>query len=150
MRATNVEAVYGLNSSPLYSTLVQFPVACFVGTLLTDIAYLRTDLYLWESFSVWMLAVGCVFAGLAGIVGLVIFVTDSTVRAARFAWPHALFSVAATLLAVVNAFVHSRDGYTAVVPTGLTLSCVVVLLMLVATALGWRAPRGNVHLREAA
>lgn len=150
MRATSADLVYGLNSSPLYSTLVQFPVACFVGALLTDIAYLRTDLYLWESFSVWMIAAGCVFAGLAGIVGLIVFVTDRTVRAARFAWPHALVSLAAALLAVVNAFVHSRDGYTAVVPTGLTLSCVVVLLMLVATALGWRARPRTVIMGDAA
>ncbi|HEU4375412.1 MAG TPA: DUF2231 domain-containing protein [Telluria sp.] len=132
---------YGLNSRPLYATLVQFPVVCFVGTLITDIAYLRTELYLWQSFSAWLLAVGCVLAGVAGIVGLAIFLRDRNVRAAPFAWPYALISLAAALLSVANAFVHSRDGYTAVVPTGLTLSLIVVVLMVVATALGWRRPR---------
>ena len=38
------------------------------------------------------------------------------------AWPHAVGYVLAVLLSLMNAFVHSRDGYTAVVPTGLTLS----------------------------
>ena len=37
-------------------------------------------------------------------------------------------------LALINAFVHSRDGYTAVVPTGLILSVLVVAILLCATA----------------
>jgi uncharacterized membrane protein len=150
MRTIDADRAFALNSWPLYSTLVQFPVVCFVGALCTDIAYVRTTLYLWESFSVWLLAAGCIFAGLAGIVGLVIFVRDRRVRQAPLAWPYALTSLAAALLGVVNTFVHSRDGYTAVVPTGITLSCIVVLLMLVATVLGWHAPRRIVTLGEPA
>jgi uncharacterized membrane protein len=34
------------------------------------------------------------------------------------------------LLALINAFVHSRDGYTAVVPTGLMLSTFVVIVLV--------------------
>jgi uncharacterized membrane protein len=37
-------------------------------------------------------------------------------------------------LAVINAFVHSRDGYTAVVPSGLMLSASVVVVLLLAEA----------------
>jgi uncharacterized membrane protein len=44
----------------------------------------------------------------------------------------------AVLFALTNAFVHSRDGYTAVVPTGLMLSALVVVV-LVLTALVARA-----------
>jgi uncharacterized membrane protein len=33
---------------------------------------------------------------------------------------------------VTSAFVHSRDGYTAVVPTGLMLSAGVVIVLLLA------------------
>ena len=46
----------------------------------------------------------------------------------------------------VRAFVHSRDGYTAVVPTGLMLSALVVIALaltaLVARALTNRRPLG--------
>jgi uncharacterized membrane protein len=129
---------YGLSTRPVYALLVQFPVVCFIGALATDIAYLETELYLWETFSVWLLAAGCVMAGLAGIAALFSFVSDGRVRAAPLAWPHALLGLLAALLSVVNAFVHSRDGYTAVVPTGLTLSAVVVALMLVVTWMGWQ------------
>ncbi|PIK73709.1 hypothetical protein CS379_06895, partial [Methylobacterium frigidaeris] len=38
---------------------------------------------------------------------------------------------------LVNAFVHSRDGWTSVVPTGLILSGLVVLILCVTGWLGW-------------
>ena len=38
------------------------------------------------------------------------------------------------VLSVINVFVHSRDGYTAVVPTGIVLSGLVVLIMMIT---GW-------------
>ncbi len=126
-----------LSDRPLYSFLVQFPAVCFVGTLVTDIVYWRTQLFQWETFSVWLVAAGCLMAGVAGIVGLITFIADRRARLWHLAWPHALVSLLAALLSVVNAFVHSRDGYTAVVPDGLTLSGIVVVLMLVATAMSW-------------
>jgi uncharacterized membrane protein len=48
-----------------------------------------------------------------------------------------LTCLVAAILSVVNAFIHSRDGYSAVVPTGLALSAIVVVLMVIATWLGW-------------
>lgn len=129
-----------LGDRPLYAFLVQFPAVCFVATFVADIAYWRTASFMWETFSAWLVAAGCVMAALAGLVGLFEFLRDRRIRSARFAWPHALLSLLAVVLSVVNAFVHSRDGYTAVVPDGLTLSGIVVLLMLAVTWLGWTAP----------
>jgi uncharacterized membrane protein len=40
------------------------------------------------------------------------------------------------LLSLINVFVHSRDGYTAVVPTGLTLSALVVVVLIITGSLG--------------
>lgn len=143
-------STFQLSTHPLYALLVQFPAVCFAATLLTDYVYLRTQLFMWETFSIWILAAGCVLAGVTGIVGLIIFVSDRRVRAARLAWPHALTSIAAALLAVANAFVHSRDGYTAVVPAGLTLSCIVVVLMLLITWMGWHRPQQTLSTGVAA
>ena len=44
-----------LGNRPAYSFLVQFPVVCFVATLVSDVAYWRTANFLWETFSVWLL-----------------------------------------------------------------------------------------------
>jgi uncharacterized membrane protein len=131
----------GLASQPVYATLVQFPAVCFVGTLLTDLAYWQTTNYIWETFSIWLLTAGCVVAAFAAIAGLVTWFTHRHVRSLPFAGLHVLTSVVALVLSIVNAFVHSRDGYVAVVPQGLTLSIVVVVLMLLATWFGWPRPR---------
>ena len=133
-----------LANRPLYAWLVQFPAACFTGALLTDVVYLKSPDYLWETFSVWLLAIGCMLAAIAGVVGLAYFCRDRELRSGALAWPHALLSLFAAVLSVFNAFVHSRDGYTAVVPEGLTLSAIVVGLMIVITWMGWpRAMRAG-------
>lgn len=36
-----------------------------------------------------------------------------------------------------NVFVHTRDAWTSVVPTGITLSIIVTVLLLVAGLRGW-------------
>ena len=43
----------------------------------------------------------------------------------------------ALILATLNALVHTRDAYTSVVPTGLVLSVLVVLILLVTGWNGW-------------
>jgi uncharacterized membrane protein len=44
--------------------------------------------------------------------------------------------VLAVVLSLVNAFVHSRDGYTAVVPTGLMLSGLVFVVLSLTALIG--------------
>jgi uncharacterized membrane protein len=45
--------------------------------------------------------------------------------------------LAAGLLSLVNAFVHSRDAWTSVVPDGILLSAVSAILLVAAGARGW-------------
>ena len=137
MQFDDASDVPRLSNRPLYALLVQFPAVCFTGALLADVVYWQAPQFLWETFSVWLLAIGCVLAAVTGLVGLVDFCRDRRLRTATLAWPHALASLLVALLSVVNTFVHSRDGYTAVVPDGLVLSTLVVMLMLVVTWMGW-------------
>lgn len=115
----------------VFPSLMSFPVACFFGALATDIAYAKTALMTWETFSVWLLAVGLVVAGIAVAIGLV-------EAFGRGLWPSVALRIGyavALVLALVNAFVHSRDGYTSVVPEGLVLSVATVLVVLVTLVL---------------
>lgn len=130
-------ASLGLASQPVYALLAQFPAVCFAGALLTDLAYWQTTIFIWATFSIWLLTAGCLVAALAAVAGLITWISHPHVRALRYAGLHVLTSLAALLLSIVNAFVHSRDGYTAVVPGGLVLSGAVVALMLLATWFGW-------------
>jgi uncharacterized membrane protein len=83
---------------------------------------------MWETFSDWLLTAGMIIAGLAIIAFVIDVVSGKQIR--TLTWPHAVGYVLAVLFSLVNAFVHSRDGYTAVVPTGLTLSALVVVILL--------------------
>lgn len=125
-----------VGSQPLHMIFVQFPIVCFVGTLLTDLAYWQTADVLWERFSMWLLTAGLVMAFFAIIAGLMDFIFSRRIRAQRPAWFHVLGSIIVIALSVLNAFVHSRDGYTAVVPQGLILSALVVLIMIVTNWMG--------------
>jgi uncharacterized membrane protein len=113
---------------PMHKMLVWFSVAYFTGALVTDLVYWQMPDVLWERFSIWLIAAGLIMAGLATVV----YVIDlaSRKRIDRPAWPRAIGYGLAVLLELTNAFVHSRDGYTAVVPTGLTLSALVIVVLL--------------------
>jgi uncharacterized membrane protein len=58
-------------------------------------------------------------------------------RDLRAVWVHAGGNAVALVLAIFNAFIHSRDAYTSVVPTGLILSALTVLILLVTGWMGW-------------
>ena len=116
---------------PIHATLVPFPIVCFTLTLLTDIAYWQTSYLMWQYFSEWLLLAGLVFGVLAAIVGAIDFMLRPRIRAQRPAWPHAIGSLVALALAVLNSLVHAGDGWTGVVPYGLILSGATVLVMLV-------------------
>jgi uncharacterized membrane protein len=118
----------------IHQTLVPFPVAYFTAALATDLAYWRTAEVMWERFSVWLIAGGLVMAALVALAAVI----DLVFARQKPAWFRALAYTSAMLLSLLNVFVHSRDGYTAVVPTGLTLSAIVVAILLLSTvATGW-------------
>ncbi|WP_334392998.1 DUF2231 domain-containing protein [Bradyrhizobium sp. AZCC 2262] len=117
---------------PIHRMLVSFSAAYFAGALVTDLVYWQAPDVMWERFSIWLITAGLIMAALATIA----YVIDLAGRRRidRPALPRAIGYAIAVLLAFTNAFVHSRDGYTAVVPTGLMLSALVVIV-LVLTAL---------------
>ena len=111
---------------PLFPGLMTFPAACFIVTLITDIIYARSANVAWETFSVWLLTFGLLAAGLFVLVGLFQAFVQGR-------WPTMILRIGyaiALILSMFNVFIHSRDGYTAVVPTGLTLSIVVVIVLV--------------------
>ena len=128
--------LYRVPGRSFYATLVPFPIACFVGTFLTDLAYLATDSFVWETFSVWLLTIGLVVDGVAVLGGLVDLVRSRRVRGLARPWLRVVGELVAFSLSLVNVFVHSRDGYTAVVPEGLILSALVVLVLVATLVLG--------------
>src|ERR1700688_2317171 len=113
---------------PIHKILVSFSAAYFAGALVTDLVYWQIPDVLWERFSIWLIAAGLIMAGLAAIAYVIDLAGGRQID--RPSWPRVVGYALAILLSLVNAFVHSRDGYTAVVPTGLALSALVVIILL--------------------
>ncbi|MGV7213690.1 DUF2231 domain-containing protein [Bradyrhizobium sp. UFLA05-112] len=137
MTTTDLGPTVHIAKHPIHPMLVPFPIVCFVGTLVTDLAYWRTADVMWANFSSWLLLAGLVMGTLAAIAGLTDFLSNRLVRAHSAAWLHLAGNVLVMVLSLANAFVHSRDGWTSVVPTGLILSAIVVLLLLFTGWQGW-------------
>ena len=133
----NLRSTAQIAGHPIHPMLVPFPIVCFVGTLVTDIAYWRTAQMMWADFSAWLLTVGMIMGVLAAIAGLIDFLGNRLIRTQRPAWPHMIGNIVVLLLALLNALVHTRDAWTSVVPIGLILSAVVVLILPVTGWLGW-------------
>jgi uncharacterized membrane protein len=119
---------------PIHRMLASFSAAYFVGAFVTDLVYWQMPDVLWERFSIWLIVAGLVMAGLATVAYLISLVARGQLHTSS--WPRVVGYALAVLLSVINAFVHSRDGYTAVVPTGLMLSGLVVVVLLLTAWVG--------------
>lgn len=116
----------------LYRVVSAFPISCFSLTLLTDAAYWRTSNLLWLHFSEWLLLGGLLF----GLLAALCVIVSSLVIGRPPSWPYAVGGLAVLLLAALNSFVHTADGWTAVVPLGILLSGATVFVMIVTAWLG--------------
>src|ERR1700674_538863 len=119
---------------PIHKMLVSFSAAYFAGALVTDLVYWQMPDVLWERFSIWLIVAGLIMAGLATIAYVIDLAGGRQIDTP--AWPRAVGYAIAVLLSLVNAFVHSRDGSTPVVPTGLMLSRLVLLGLLLTALIG--------------
>ena len=117
--------------SPVHPRFVGFGATLLIGAFATDVAYCVSDLFQWENFSAWLITAGLASAA-AGAAALIFDALRHRIR--KIDWPRFLGFSAAALLSILNAFVHSRDAYTAVVPQGVILSGIVTTVLLV---LGW-------------
>jgi uncharacterized membrane protein len=114
---------------PIGNLLLPIPIICFIGAVLTDWSYLGSDGNLtWLFFSTWLIPAGLRFGGLAAL-----FLRSDAVRL-RGRWLAFILLACAWVIELFNAFVHMRDGWTAVAGLGIILSIIGALLAL---ASGW-------------
>lgn len=121
---------------PIHPMLIPIPIVCFIGALVTDIAYAITAEMMWSDFSSWLLAVGLIGGVLAAIAGLIDFLGNRLIRREAPAWPHLIGNLVVLVLAFFNNLIHTRDAYTSVMPAGLILSIITVLVLPVTVWFG--------------
>jgi uncharacterized membrane protein len=123
----------GIAGHALYPMLLPIPILCFLGALVTDLTYARMPEMMWLDFSSWLLLAGLIGGGLAGLVLIVELVRAGRGRSGALSL-HFVLLLSAWIVEVFNSFIHARDGWSAVVPTGLALSVLAAILSLLA---GW-------------
>jgi uncharacterized membrane protein len=120
---------------PLHPGFIVAGSTLLIAAFVTDVIYCSTSIWQWANFSAWLIAGGLILALVATIVLVIDFVIG---RARRIRWVSFGAVAAAALLSLLNVFIHSRDGWTSVVPDGIAVSSVVTVLLLVAAVRGWR------------
>jgi uncharacterized membrane protein len=115
--------------------VIGFPIACFVLTFASDLAFYATSNEFWATASFWLLGIGLITAALAAVTGLIEVFGDNRVRDLSDTRVHALSNAIALLIALYNWYTRFEYGSSAIVPTGVVLSGVVVLVLVVA---GWK------------
>ncbi|MBP2171463.1 putative membrane protein [Erwinia toletana] len=115
----------------IYELLNPLPLGFFVAGWIFDIIYLYSYEIFWVQGASWLIVMGLLLAIIPRLINLAqLWITRSILPqpGVRFHfWANAL----AIVLAIVNAFIHSRDAWAAM-PAGVTLSTLVVVLLSLA------------------
>lgn len=115
----------------LYELLNPLPLGFFTAAWIFDILYLKSFQIMWTDAASWLIAIGLVLAIVPRLINLVqVWFTQRPLATAAVKI-HFWLWLLAIVLAIFNAFVHSRDA-SAVVPLGVILSTAVVALLLIA------------------
>ncbi len=119
---------------PIHPFFAGLGGSLLIAALFTDYMYSSNSLIQWSNFSAWLILGGLLFALLAAIFLLLdIFLFG----AGPISWiDFGLLGIAA-ILSIFNELVHTRDAWTTVVPTGICLSAVVTILLIIAGIRGW-------------
>jgi uncharacterized membrane protein len=129
----------------LHPFFVSLGGTLLMAALFTDFMYSSNALVQWSNFSAWLIAGGLVLALISAIV---LLAEVALGRAGAICWLDFIVLSAAAILSIVNVLVHTRDAWTSVVPTGITLSAMVTALLLFAGIRGWTVTARPAPVRE--
>ena len=117
---------------PIHPMLVQFPIVCFILTLVFDFLYARgqTEVAPW---TIWLLGIGLGMGALVAIAGLIDFLGEKRIQGSD-AIKHAAANVTAVALEVVNLILRLRNT-DSISSRGVYISLIAVLILLYS---GWK------------
>ena len=126
---------------PLHAVLLAATIPLFMGALLSDIAYARSEQIQWSNFASWLIVGGIVFCGCTLLWAVVeMFHKDRRVGQAIM---YVGLLLATFVIGFVNALIHAKDAW-AVMPEGLIVSIIVAALAISATWIGFSSLRAGV------
>lgn len=129
-----VESTAAVGGHPIHPMLIPFPIAFLVGGFVTDLAYWYTLSAFWAHFSLWLIGAGFVTGIIAAAFGLIDFFTIERAREHSAGWIHFVGNAVVLVLAFITLLLRTADVEGAVLPSGLIVSAVITLLLVVT---GW-------------
>ena len=117
-------------ASAVFNILDPIPYGCFFAALIFDIVYFRSGTILWVHAAAWLIALGLVVAIVPRLINLAQVWFTSRAFATGVDRLDFLLNLIAIVIAIVNAFVHSRDAYGSM-PEGVWLSAATVILLTI-------------------
>ena len=121
---------------PLHLVFLAGALPLFLGALLGDLAYYRTEVIQWNNFAQWLLAGALVFAAVPLLMSLI------GLFRGRRALVYFIVLLVLWVIGFVDSLVHASDAWASM-PRGLWLSLIAALLALVATWLGFARRRAG-------
>ncbi len=137
MTSRNPESTARIAGHPIHPMLIPFPVAFFVTTFATDLAYWWTRSEIWATASRWLLGAGLAMGAIAAVVGLIDFLGDKRIRDLSASWQHFIGNLIAIGIALANFVWRYTSGPDVILSGGLLLSLAVVLILLFTGWRGW-------------
>jgi uncharacterized membrane protein len=126
--------------SPIRLLLFPVSVVCFLAAAVTDGLYGMSEYLMWLHFSEWLIAAGVAFGVATGVA----FIVELLWKRAAGRWVlgrvHAWLFFIAVVIELVNSFVHTADGWTAIMPAGLALSIAGACVALASAGAVWLSP----------
>jgi uncharacterized membrane protein len=130
MTEDNPRSTAQIAGHPIHPMIISFPIVCFVLTFASDLGFSATRNEFWATASLWLLGIGLIMAALAATTGFIDVMGDTRVRDLSDTRLHAGGNILAVLIQLYNWYSRYEHSTSAVVPTGVILSGVVVLILL--------------------
>lgn len=131
---TGITSSVHILGHPIHPIIVIFPIGFLSLAAGTDLGYWLTRGEFWAWGSLWLLGLGLLSGIAAAVIGMFDFVRIPRARSRRAGWAHMVLNVAVLVLTIGNLFLRLVNGDSSILPTGLILSWVVAILLLVS---GW-------------
>lgn len=115
-------------ATAVFDLLNPIPYGLFVGTLIFDVIFAKSDNVFWGKGAAWLVTAGLLFAIIPRLINLGHVWLPSRYPVRRTEKIDFWLNLFGIVAAIVNAFVHSRDAY-AMVPENVILSVITVGLL---------------------
>lgn len=125
-----------IRKHPLHPAVVDFPIAFLTAALVTDILFWWAGDAHWAEFSFWLILAGWITGMIAILTGLIDFLTMEKARSHTAGWVHFLLTDLAIFLSTFNVISRLNGRQETLLFTGLGLSAVVAVLLLIAGFFG--------------